>query len=335
MSPPRQDASGLRVGARGAIDRKPPCQRVAFSPSLLQQALLQHPPLPRRLSERAPAKINLTLHILGRRADGWHRLESLVAFSRTGDQLSFIEDEPLALSIEGPTAAAAGDVADNLVLRAARHFAESFPGARLGAFHLIKRLPVAAGIGGGSSDAAAALRLLARANGVTLDDEGLTAAARKTGADVPVCLAARARVMRGHGDELGPLLKLPPLIGLIVNPGEPLETRHVFARMNIPPGESTAFGGHPQLSSGMHVEDLIAALSKGRNDMESAACRLAPIIGDVLAVLSAAPGCRLARMSGSGATCFAIFKDCKAAARAKKAILRAHPAWWVKSCVLN
>ncbi|VTZ24963.1 4-diphosphocytidyl-2-C-methyl-D-erythritol kinase [Methylocella tundrae] len=296
---------------------------------------MQRNPLPRLLRERAPAKINLTLHILGRREDGWHRLESFVAFSRTGDLLSFVEDQPLALSIEGPTAPAAGNIADNLVLRAARHFAESFPGAKLGAFHLVKRLPVAAGIGGGSSDAAAALRLLARANGVSLDDERLIAAARKTGADVPVCLAARARMMRGLGEELGPLLKLPPLIGLIVNPGAPLETRHVFARMNIPPGGSTAFGGHPELSSGMHVEDLVGALGKGRNDMESAACRLAPIIGDVLAVLSAAPGCRLARMSGSGATCFALFKDCKSAARAKKAILRAHPGWWVKSCVLN
>ncbi len=291
--------------------------------------------MPHPLSERAPAKINLTLHILGRRGDGWHRLESLVAFSRSGDQLSFLGGEPLSLTVEGPTAPAAGEVGDNLVLHAARNFAAQFPEAALGAFHLVKRLPVAAGLGGGSSDAAAALRLLARANGVPLSDERLIAAAAKTGADVSVCLAGRARMMRGLGEELGPLVNLPPLIGLIVNPGQPLETKSVFARMNIEPGQSTDFGGHPEVSPGMAAEKLFAALAKGRNDMEPAACRLAPIVGDVLAILSAAPGSRLARMSGSGATCFALFKDCKAAARAKKAILRAHPNWWVKSCVLN
>ncbi|PNG24948.1 4-(cytidine 5'-diphospho)-2-C-methyl-D-erythritol kinase [Methylocella silvestris] len=291
--------------------------------------------MPLALFERAPAKINLTLHILGRRADGWHELESLVVFSRTGDQLALIEGENLSLAIEGPTAPAAGEVADNLVLRAARHFAEAIPDARLGAFHLIKRLPVAAGIGGGSSDAAAALRLLARANGVALDDARLKAAARKTGADVPVCLAARGRMMRGFGDELGPVLKLPPLVALIVNPNEPLETRRVFERMDIAPGARTDFGGHPKLASGMGPEELLAALAKGRNDMEPAACRLAPIIGDVLSILGSAPGAKLARMSGSGATCFALFKDCRSAARARKAILRAHPHWWVKSCVLN
>ncbi|MGO9672799.1 MAG: 4-(cytidine 5'-diphospho)-2-C-methyl-D-erythritol kinase [Methylocella sp.] len=291
--------------------------------------------MPELLSERAPAKINLTLHVLGRRADGWHRLESLVAFSRTGDRLGLRPGEALSLSIEGPTAPAAGDVKDNLVLRAARNFGAAFPQAALGAFHLVKRLPVAAGIGGGSSDAAAALRLLARANGVALDDQRLFEAARETGADVPVCLDARARMMRGLGEELDALLKLPPLVALIVNPGVPLETKAVFARMGLAPSAETGFGPHPKVAPGMAGEELIASLSKGRNDMEAAACRLAPIIGDVLAVLSAAPGCRLARMSGSGATCFALFRDCKAAARARKAILRAHSGWWVKSCVLN
>jgi 4-diphosphocytidyl-2-C-methyl-D-erythritol kinase len=262
-------------------------------------------------------------------------LESLVAFSRRGDDLCFVEGESLALSIEGPTAAASGDLDDNLILRAARNFAQNYAGAKLGSFHLVKRLPVAAGIGGGSSDAAAALRLLARANGISIEDAGVLDAARRTGADVPVCLKARARMMRGVGEELGPLLKIPPLIGLIVNSGGALQTKSVFASMNIAFGDQTGFGGHPELTAGMQADALISALLKGRNDMEPAACRLAPIIGDVLAILSAAPGCRLARMSGSGATCFAIFKDCRTAARAKKAILRAHPAWYVKSCVLS
>ena len=291
--------------------------------------------MPKTLSERAPAKINLTLHVTGRRADGWHLLESLVAFSRAGDTLRLTEDEPLGLSVEGPGAAAAGSIEHNLVLRAARHFAERFPGARLGAFHLIKRLPVAAGLGGGSADAAAALRLLARANGLSIDEPRFIEAAQSTGADVPVCLASRARMMRGIGDELGPLLELPPLIGLLVNPGKPVETKSVFSAMKIAPGALTGFGKHPEISSNVPGDALIAALCKGRNDMESAACFLAPVIGDVLAVLSAAPGCFLARMSGSGATCFGLFKSCRSAVRARKAILRAHNSWWAKTCVLN
>jgi 4-diphosphocytidyl-2-C-methyl-D-erythritol kinase len=297
--------------------------------------LIAASPLPQTVTERAPAKINLTLHVTGRRADGWHTLESLVALSRGGDTLGFTKGEPLSLSVEGPGAAASGRVKDNLVLRAARHFAQRYPGARLGSFHLVKRLPVAAGLGGGSSDAAAALRVLARANAVALDDTGVIEAARATGADVPVCLMSRARMMRGMGDELGPLLALPPLIGLLVNPGEQVATKEVFSLMKIAPGAATGFGGHPKLYPGMPAEALIAALRKSRNDMEAAACLLAPVIGDLLSVLGAAPGCRLARMSGSGATCFALFKDCRTAARAKKAILRAHPSWWAKTCVLS
>ncbi|MGH6852414.1 MAG: 4-(cytidine 5'-diphospho)-2-C-methyl-D-erythritol kinase [Methylocella sp.] len=287
------------------------------------------------LTERAPAKINLTLHVLGRRADGWHTLESLIALSRGGDTLSLTEGEPLSLSVEGPGAAVSGRIEDNLVLHAARHFADRYPGAKSGSFHLVKRLPVAAGLGGGSSDAAAALRLLARANAISIDDPGVMEAARKIGADVPVCLMGRARMMRGVGDELGPLLAPPPLITLLVNPGVPVATSEVFSLMKIAPGAATGFGGHPEFYPNMSADALIAALRKGRNDMESAACLLAPVIGDVLAVLGAARGCRLARMSGSGATCFALFQNCRSAARAKKAILRAHPAWWAKTCVLN
>lgn len=291
--------------------------------------------MPDILTERAPAKINLTLHIVGRRADGYHNLESLVAFSRGGDTLTLTPGKPLSLSIEGPAAEASGRVDDNLVLRAAGHFAKRFPGAKLGAFHLVKRLPVAAGLGGGSSDAAATLRLLARANALPLEDPRIFDTAKATGADVPVCLMHRARIMRGVGDELGPLIMLPPLIGLLVNPGHPVETKAVFARMKITPGAPTGFGAHPVFVPDMFASTLLAALHKGRNDMEAAACLLAPVISDVLSVLSAAPGCRLSRMSGSGATCFALFKDCRSAARAKKAILQAHPNWWAKVSVLG
>jgi 4-diphosphocytidyl-2-C-methyl-D-erythritol kinase len=293
------------------------------------------PPFPQLLTERAPAKINLTLHVVGRRADGYHELESLVAFSRSGDSLSLLPGLDLAFSLEGPSAAASGDPGNNLVIKAAQALAERVEALQLGVFHLVKRLPVAAGIGGGSSDAAAALRLLARLNGLCLDDERLRDAALACGADVPVCLAARARMMTGIGDRLGSLLSLPPLPALIVNPGQPLETKAVFARMNLEPGSETGFGAHPRIASGLDIETLQAALRKGRNDMEDAACVLAPIVSDVLAVLSAAPGCRLARMSGSGATCFALFSNCRAVAKAKKAILAAHPDWWVKATILN
>ena len=146
----------------------------------------------------------------------------------------------------------------------------------------------------------------------------------------------RARMMRGIGDELGPLLALPPLIGLLVNPGEPRRNKGGFRAHGDRAWRGDAVSAAiPSFIPDMPAEALIAALRKGRNDMEAAACLLAPVIGDVLAVLAAAPGCRLARMSGSGATCFALFKDCRSAARAKKAILRAHPSWWAKMCVLG
>ncbi len=286
-------------------------------------------------TERAPAKINLTLHVLGRGADGWHELESLVAFSRGGDDVTLTVGEPLSLEVEGPTAAASGIPEENLVLRAARHFAERYPGAALGSFRLVKRLPVAAGIGGGSSDAAAALRLLARANGLGLDAAGVGAAAEATGSDVPVCLESRARMMSGRGERLGPHLALPGLFALVVNPGVPVATKDVFSALGIVPGASSGFGSHPAVAAGMDASELLQALRKGRNDMEAAACVVAPIIGDVLAILAAAPGCRLARMSGSGATCFGLFADCMSASRARKAIVKAHPLWWAKACLLG
>src|SRR6185312_15270798 len=154
------------------------------------------------LSDRASAKVNLTLRILGKRADGYHELESLVVFARLADEVTLTPDAPLGLDVDGPTAAAAGDVADNLVLRAARELAARIDGVQLGRFTLTKHLPVAAGLGGGSSDAAAALRLIMRVNGIAPDDRRVLDAARATGADVPVCLDPRPRVMRGIGEIL-------------------------------------------------------------------------------------------------------------------------------------
>ena len=287
------------------------------------------------LATRAPAKINLTLHILGRRPDGYHALESLVVFSGAGDTLTLSPGSGLTLEIAGPTAPAAGDARDNLVLRAARALGERAPGIVCGAFRLEKRLPVAAGIGGGSSDAAAALRLLARVNGMAMDDPRLLEAARATGSDVPVCLDRRARMMRGAGEKLGPPLRLPLLPAVLVNPGVPVETKPVFQSLGLSPGESSGFGAHLEIASELSFDALLPRLDRGRNDLEDAACLQAPVIVDVLALLRAARGAKLVRMSGSGATCFALFETPWAAARAARAIRDRRPDWWVKTAALR
>ncbi len=290
---------------------------------------------PKIFSERAPAKINLTLHIEGRRADGYHELQSLVAFAGACDRLTLTPDATFSLTLAGDSAGAAGPDNDNLVARAEKNLRALKPDMKTGHFHLTKNLPVAAGVGGGSSDAAAALRALARLNGFAPDDPDLFAAARATGADVPVCLDPRGRMMAGIGEKLGATLELPALFAVLVNPRQPVETRQVFARMRLTPGQSGGFGPHPVVAPTPSREALLGALKKGRNDMEDAAASLAPVIVHALAVLSAAPGCQLARMSGSGATCFAVFGSCRQAARAARSIKRDHPEWWVKPTVLR
>ncbi|HXY57574.1 MAG TPA: 4-(cytidine 5'-diphospho)-2-C-methyl-D-erythritol kinase [Methylocystis sp.] len=288
------------------------------------------------LTTRAPAKVNLTLHVLGRRTlDGYHELESLVAFTGAGDLLSLEPGAGLSLEIFGPTAVEAGTGGENLVLRAARNFAALFPGAKLGAFGLRKTLPVAAGIGGGSSDAAAALRLLARANGVDAADSRLYEAARRTGADVPVCLAPRLRFMRGAGEEVGPALALPALPAVLVNPRVATPTPEIFSRLGLRPGETREGAAHPRIEAGLSREALLGALAKGRNDLEDAACVATSVIVDALSVLRTAKGCKLVRMSGSGATCFGLFLSREKASRAAAAIRAAHPEWWVKAAMLR
>jgi 4-diphosphocytidyl-2-C-methyl-D-erythritol kinase len=283
--------------------------------------------------ERAPAKVNLTLRVLGRRADGYHDIESLVVFAQEGDRLEFSPDGELALTVRGPTASSAGAEADNLVLKAARALAANVTPLRLGRFALDKHLPVAAGLGGGSADAAAALRLLARHNGLPIDDPRLFAAARQTGADVPVCLDPRPRLMRGIGDVLTSLA-LPPLPAVLVNPGVAVPTRDVFAALGLAPGRARAAAqGSATIPS--KPDDLLTFLAAHGNDLEPAAIALRPVIADVLARVRALPGCRLARMSGSGATCFALFGDPDEAAAAARALSAAHPAWWVRATMLG
>jgi 4-diphosphocytidyl-2-C-methyl-D-erythritol kinase len=281
-------------------------------------------------AEKAPAKVNLTLRVLGRRADGYHELESLVAFAGVGDALTFAPGDALTLAVSGPTAPAAGDSADNLVLKAARALAERIAGLTLGRFALSKRLPVAAGLGGGSADAAAALRLLAQANGIALADPRLMQAAQATGADVPVCLDPRPRLMRGVGDVLSAPLDLPRLFAVLINPGVAVSTRDVFAALSLPPAAPPSQAGPPSAPSA-----LLAEIASGRNDLEPPAIELEPVIADVLSVLNKLPGCRLARMSGSGATCFGLFETNAAATAAARTVRVGYPQWWVRATVLG
>lgn len=290
--------------------------------------------MPVPLVENAPAKVNLTLRVVGRRADGYHDILSLVAFADFGDRLTFVPGGELALAVRGRQAAQAGDSVDNLVLKAARALAERIPGIGLGAFDLEKNLPVAAGIGGGSADAAAALRLIARANELAADDRRLYQAARATGADVPVCLDPRPRLMYGIGEQLSERLSLPLLHAVLVNPGVALATKDVFAgwakaSRPTPPFDVSA------VARAMPYEDFLQLLAKEPNDLEGAAIALAPAIADVLAALRASPGCGLARMSGSGATCFGLFASAAAARAADKVLRDKYQHWWVKAGVLG
>jgi 4-diphosphocytidyl-2-C-methyl-D-erythritol kinase len=280
-------------------------------------------------AEFAPAKVNLTLHVLGRRPDGYHELESIVVFADVGDELTFAPGDALELATRGPTAAAAGPEGDNLVLKAARLLAERVPGLQAGRFTLDKQLPVAAGLGGGSSDAAAALRLLARANKIALDDARIAEAARLTGADVPVCLDPRPRVMRGIGEILSAPLALTPLPAVLVNPRVSVPTRDVFVKLAAKPLSSppSRIAGEGSLSF-----DRIVA---GRNDLEPPAVAIQPVIAEVLAALRATAQCRLARMSGSGATCFALYATAGSAADAARSLSAAHPSWWVRATTLG
>jgi 4-diphosphocytidyl-2-C-methyl-D-erythritol kinase len=290
--------------------------------------------LPAPLVDNAPAKVNLTLRVLGRRPDGYHDLESLVVFADFGDRLSFVRGGELSLTMRGPNAAQAGEGADNLVLKAAKALAAREPSVGLGAFDLDKSLPVAAGIGGGSADAAAALRLLAKANGLPANHPALFAAARATGADVPVCLDPRPRIMRGIGEVLSEPLSLPALPAVLVNPGVALTTKAVFAHWTAPASPPAALDAEAivQLKD---CDALLRLLATQANDLEAPAITLAPVIADVLAALRALPGCSLARMSGSGATCFALFASARAGQEGARVLQLKYPQWWVQACVLG
>jgi 4-diphosphocytidyl-2-C-methyl-D-erythritol kinase len=291
------------------------------------------------LVEDARAKVNLTLRVVGRRVDGYHDLESVVAFADCADRLTLLPGAELQLATTGPLADACGEVADNLVLKATRLLGERVPGLKSGTFTLHKVLPVAAGIGGGSADAAAALRLLARANGLAMDDRRLTEVARLSGADVPVCLASHACVMTGVGENILPL-ELPKLPCVLVNPRVAVATKDVFQALGLRNGELlVGFTDIIQAiawpEAGASLEEWVEAFAASSNDLEAPAARIQSVIGRVIGALNATDGAWLARMSGSGATCFAIYENTAEAGRAAEKIRRDHPEWWVHAGTLS
>ncbi len=274
-----------------------------------------------RLTEAAPAKVNLYLHVTGRRDDGYHLLDSLVVFPEIGDALSAEPAETLSLLVTGPFAAKLAAGPDNLVLRAARSLAAE-AGVMTGAhLTLAKHLPVASGIGGGSADAAATLRLLCRLWRLSPDPAVLARLATGLGADVPVCLAGHTARMAGIGEHLERTPVLPACGIVLVNPGIAVATADVFR------ARRGAWSEPAVLPAGWDDMAVMAAdLRQLRNDLEPAATALHPMIGVVLDELTAMPGCKLARMSGSGATCFGLYADAASAREALGQIRR--PGWW-------
>ncbi len=268
----------------------------------------------------ARAKVNLWLQVVGRRADGYHLLDSLVAFSDLADGLEVYPSDGLSLTLEGPEAADIDGEADNLVLRAARLLADRAGVSPRAALRLAKHIPVAAGLGGGSADAAATLHALVDLWRVALPIEELFDLAAALGADVPMCLAGRPALVSGVGEVLKPAPSLPPCAILLVNPRTPLATPEVFAAYRGPFSVTT-----PIPTAWPDLSGLVAALAGRGNDLAAAAMSLQPAIADVLATLGRTDGVRYAAMSGSGASCFALFDDIDAARRATSG-LPEH--WW-------
>jgi 4-diphosphocytidyl-2-C-methyl-D-erythritol kinase len=275
----------------------------------------------------APAKLNLYLHITGKRADGYHLLDSLVAFTDIGDSLTLAPAQSFSFTADGPYAKDLGDdPSSNLVVRAARELAAASGRKADIAFHLTKNLPVASGIGGGSADAAACLKGLAGLWGIDPAGETLRRVAEKLGADIPACVEGKAGFMGGIGTEIDPAPLLPPAGILLVNPGVGLPTPAVYRARAGDFSSPMRFDRAPA-----DARDLAGFLSVRGNDLTAAAISIVPEIEIVLATLAAASGCLLARMSGSGATCFGIFDDAETAEVASAIIAKDYPGWWCAS----
>jgi len=278
----------------------------------------------------APAKINLFLHVGDKRADGFHALESLVMFARAGDTLIIEPSDGLSLALEGNFAKGLASEDDNLVLRAARALGEHAGVPACAHLVLVKNLPVASGIGGGSADAAAALRGLSRLWDLELAADVLHDIAASLGSDVPVCLRSQPCWMEGRGEIVTPVADMPELPVVLVNPGVAVPTGKVFASLHERHGT-----GLQKLAGWKSAGDLIGWLCRTANDLEAPARAIAPEISDALVALAAEEGCHLARMSGSGATCFGLFTDNRAADAAEAKLKARHPNWWVVATTLG
>jgi 4-diphosphocytidyl-2-C-methyl-D-erythritol kinase len=282
----------------------------------------------------AAAKVNLYLHVAPATPDGYHPIASLMAFADVGDQVSAEPAPRLSLTIEGPFGGGLSAQEDNLVLRAARalltHAGRPEAGARL---VLTKALPIAAGLGGGSSDAGAALRLLNAIHGLGLDEAALEAVAAEIGADGAACVRGRMLTAQGRGERLSPAPVMPPLPAVLVNPGVPSPTGAVYRAY-----DNSGAPGDADLPDAPALGSPAAAaawLATCRNDLEPPAVTLEPRIGEALKALAAAPESLLTRMSGSGATCFALCASRMEAQALASRLAAAHPLWWIKACTLS
>src|SRR5262245_8808269 len=279
------------------------------------------------------AKVNLTLEVLGRRADGFHELKSLVAFANLGDHLALDPSDRFELEVEGPFAAALGP--GNLILEAGGAARARVPNARLGRFRLAKFLPVASGLGGRSADAAAALRLIARANPGLIYEGVLAELTLELGSDVRVCLASRPALMTGRGEKVEPVHGFPSCGVVLANPGMALATKAVYAALDAKPLAANPRDDVERLDFGGSFDALLGYALPRRNDLEAPAANLVPDIRAVLAGLAALKGVRLARLSGSGPTCFALFPSEEEAKPAAGELAAAHPAWWIEAGALE
>lgn len=268
----------------------------------------------------APAKVNLSLHVTGRRSDGYHELDSLVMFADIGDRIEVELSQTPSLTVEGEMAAGVPTDGSNLVMKAQRLMGVS------AAIRLQKILPNAAGLGGGSSDAAAVIRALAQLSGADLPEDVLS-----LGADVPVCLAGQAVRMRGVGERITPVDGLPALHAVLINPNVPVPTADVFSRL-----ENTANAPMPdEMPHGATAAEFALWLRDMRNDLEPPAIIAQPVIAQVIGAFAVTPGCQLARMTGSGATCFGLYGDAETASSAAGRLREAFPGWWVAATRLN
>lgn len=290
---------------------------------------MAEPPAPASISVAAPAKLNLYLHLTGRRADGFHLLDSLIAFAGVRDTVTVAPAAEIGLAIEGPFAAAVPADGGNLVLRAARALQKALGETRGARITLVKRLPVGAGMGGGSADAAAAIHALAALWGRRPPENELQAIALALGADVPVCLGGRAAFVGGIGEEIETAPALPPCWVVLANPGRPLATPVVFKSFR---GGFSAPARFPETPR--DAPALALLLKERRNDLTAPAAELEPAIGEVLSALENSPKALLARMTGSGATCFALYSGVAEAGPASDRLIRSRPGWWIAAAPL-